>query len=385
MDRRSSRRIMRRRRSSGGIAVVVVLVLIATIAVGVIAATTFSGNPQPTPLHTVNDGIGTSSTPDHSQQPATADPETADPATTSPELTDPATPDPASTGPEPTETPIKTVEQSSFHGTLAAQSAVLVDSDGKVLYALQDGEKRYPASTTKVLTALVALENGNLNDVIHIGNEVHQPKPGSSLAGLRYGENLSFSELLNALLIPSGNDAAYVIATYIGRKVSGDPKMDVTDAVNVFVGLMNKRAKELGATNSHFANPDGFQDEQHYTTALDMSLIAREAMTHKEFRQIVVKKKFKLPDYKVKDKDGNTITKSRMLENTNLLLDSSNANYLQNCTGIKTGHTSDAGYCLVSSAVKDGKSVFAVVMDSSEEDVWQDSTKLLQWALGLYN
>lgn len=270
----------------------------------------------------------------------------------------------------------------AFTGTLEAQSAVLVDEDGKVLFDERGGAKRYPASTTKVLTALVALEIGNLDDVVRVGDEANLPKPGSSTAQLRYGEKLTFAQLLNAMLIPSGNDAAYVIAAYIGRKAAGDPQMDYRDAVEAFIGLMNRRAEELGAAHSHFTSPDGYHDEQHYTTAGDMALIAREAMKHKEFREIVVKTQYKLPDVKVKDKEGRTKTQSRVLENTNLLLDDSGSEYLPGCTGIKTGHTSEAGYCLVASAARGGESVIAVVLDSTGESVWGDASALLAWGLG---
>lgn len=268
-----------------------------------------------------------------------------------------------------------------FTGALGARSAVVLGGDGDTLYSLAGDQRSYPASTTKVLTALVALENGDLSDSVRVGEEANLPKPGSSIAGLRYGERLTLEQLLHALLIPSGNDAAYVIAAHIGRSISGDDRMGEEEAVGVFVQRMNSRAKELGAVHSRFANPDGYHDEQHYTTAGDMALIAREAMTHSAFRQIVAKTSYALPDVRVKDKDGKQITQHRVLENTNELLNSGSPYYMDACNGIKTGHTSEAGYCLIFSAGQGGESVLAVVMGSGQESVWADSAQLLQWGL----
>lgn len=268
-----------------------------------------------------------------------------------------------------------------FAGMLGARSAVVLDANGDTLYSLAGDERRYPASTTKVLTALLAVENGNLSDSVAVGEEANLPKPGSSIAGLRYGERLTLEQLLHALLIPSGNDAAYVIAAHIGRKIGGDDRMGDEEAIALFVQRMNTRAIELGAEHSHFANPDGYHDEQHYTTAADMARIAQAAMKHSPLRQIVAKASYALPDVRAKDKDGKLTTQRRVLKNTNELLDRASPYYMKSCSGIKTGHTTEAGYCLVSAAIKGGASVLAVVMDSAQESVWEDSSQLLQWGL----
>jgi len=225
------------------------------------------------------------------------------------------------------------------------------------------------------------VENGDLSDSVSVGEEANLPDPGSSLAGLRYGERLTLEQLLNALLIASGNDAAYVIAAHIGRAISGDDQMGYEEAIGVFVQRMNSRAKELGAVHSHFANPDGYHDEEQYTTAGDLALIAREAMTHSSLQQIVARSNYALPDVRAKDVDGKQTTQHRVLTNTNELLDSASPYYLKTCNGIKTGHTPEAGYCLISSAAQGGRSVLAVVMDGAQESVWMDSAELLQWGL----
>ncbi len=281
--------------------------------------------------------------------------------------------------------PVKSTAQATssgrFSGTLSARSVVLLDGDGNTLYALAADERRYPASTTKVLTALVAVENGDLSDSVRVGEEANLPWPGSSVAGLRYGERLTLEQLLNALLIPSGNDAAYVIAAHIGRAISGDNQMGYEEAIAVFVQRMNSRARELGAVHSHFANPDGNDDEEQYTTAGDMALIAREAMTHSSLQQIVARTEYTLPDVRARGNDGTQTSQHRVLTNTNELLDSASPYYLKTCNGIKTGHTTEAGYCLISSATQGGRSVLAVVMDGDQESVWTDSGELLQWGL----
>jgi D-alanyl-D-alanine carboxypeptidase (penicillin-binding protein 5/6) len=281
----------------------------------------------------------------------------------------------------PTQTPESVAANARYTGSMEALSAILVDGDGGVLYDKQADERRYPASTTKILTALLALESGSLDEKVRVGAEADIPPADASRAGLRYGENLTVRQLLNALLIPSGNDAAYVLAAYVGRRAAGDPGMDAAEAVEKFVGMMNAWARELGASHSHFVNPDGYQDGDHYTTARDMALIARKAMEFDEFRKIVSTKQYKLPDVTGKDEKGNPKKITRLFANTNDLLKEGNPWYVESCTGIKTGHTSDAGFCLVSSAKRNGAEIIAVVMGSGEESVWRDSAALLQWGI----
>ncbi len=351
MRSRPDKRIMRPRRGVGGAVAVAVAVLtvaafvaLLIVASNLIADDRLSPTPRPT-LQGVTDARNVSN-------------------------------------PQQTDAQIKPVQHSSsFTKPLAAGSAVLLDDTGKVLYSMDSGERRYPASTTKVLTALLALEYGAMDDVIKVGDEANLPKPGSSSAGLRYGEKLTLNDLLHALLIPSGNDAAYVIAAYTGRKIGGDDRMDYHEAVRLFVERMNSRAKELGATHSRFMNPDGFHEEEHYTTAWDMALIARQAMTHDSFRQVVATGQYALPDIKIKDENGKSATRHRVLQNTNELIDSSSPCFLDSCTGVKTGHTSQSGYCLISAAECQGRSVLAVVMGSTQEGIWRDSSSLLQWGL----
>lgn len=274
--------------------------------------------------------------------------------------------------------------KASFAGyiNLTASNAILFDIHrGSVLFEKNSKERCYPASTTKILTALIAIENCDLHDEVTVGDEANFPPVGSSKAGIRYGEKLTMEQLLNCMLIPSGNDAAYTIAVNAARKISGNMKLGNREAVQFFCEFMNKRAKELGAKDSRFVNPDGFHNIEHYTTAYDLCLIAREAVKHKEFRDIICKDGYKIPDVKIIDKNGKQHLESRILINTNKLILKNNAHYYKFATGGKTGHTDEAGYCLVSSAEADGKDILAVIMNSTKENVWSDSTKLLEFGI----
>lgn len=266
---------------------------------------------------------------------------------------------------------------------LTAEYAILIDMDsGEVLFDKNADSKCYPASTTKILTALLALENAAMDESFVAGEEVNFINPESSIAGIRYGEKLTLEQLLYGLLIASGNDAAYTIAVNTAGKMPGGEELCGWDAVRFFTDRMNQRAKELGAKTSNFANPDGFHHDQHYSTAHDIALIALEAMKHPQFKEIVRTEGFRLPGVAVIDRNGEERIEQRYLINTNRLL-LKGSDYYPYVTGVKTGHTDKAGYCLVSSAEKDGRTVLAVVMKSTEEKVWMDSRILLDYGLSL--
>jgi len=269
---------------------------------------------------------------------------------------------------------------------LDAESAVLIEQEtGRVLYEKNKDEKLYPASTTKILTALLAIENGNLDEIITVGNEVNLTPRDSSLACIDVGEQITLKDLLIGLMVSSGNDAALAIGAHIGRTVAGDPDMPYTEALDKFYELMNKRAAELGATNSHFANPHGYHRQDHYTTAYDLALIAREAMKHEVFREIVQITYMEYPDWNEVDKNDPTKKATRYWVNKNRLLDkNSEEYYYPYATGIKTGYTSQSGHCLVSSASKDGMNLIAVVLKSSKNGQWTDSIKLLEYGFEHY-
>lgn len=254
-----------------------------------------------------------------------------------------------------------------------AESAILMHAEtGKVLYEKNIHSKMYPASTTKILTALLLMETFKPEETIAVGDEINLVGLDSSMSGIIKGEELTIEELMWALLLPSGNDSSYTAAVQVARKKSGNASMPVQEAISYFSELMNKRARELGAKNSNFVNPDGYHDENHYSTAYDLALIAREAMKNELFRKIVSTYIYARKD----TKNNNDLP----WVNRNELINKNSKHYYANATGIKTGHTTPAGYSLVSSASKNGMDLIAVVLkDAAEESRWIDSKALFEY------
>jgi D-alanyl-D-alanine carboxypeptidase (penicillin-binding protein 5/6) len=262
---------------------------------------------------------------------------------------------------------------------IEGQAAVLLEKNsGKFLYTKEEEQRLYPASTTKILTALVVLENCQPDEIVTIGEEINLLGYKGSSAGLTEGEQLTVEDLLKGLMLPSGNDAANVLATYVSRKLAQDKAMEAEAGLKYFADLMNKRALEAGAQNSHFVNAHGLHDESHYTTALDLAKIASQAMDNPTFRAIVKTGKYEV-ELKNKSELGNG--EAKVWTNTNKLLDPDSTYYLAKATGIKTGFTTPAGYCLVSSASGNGLELIGVVLNTSSTGRWTDTTKLLTFGL----
>lgn len=256
---------------------------------------------------------------------------------------------------------------------ITAQSAVLYScADGKTLVAKRSDNLVYPASTAKLLTAIIALRYVPLSDAVTVGDELDLVQPHSSLAYLAKGQQLTMDTLLHALLIPSGNDAAYTIAAHTGRVIAGNPALSPSEAVSVFVNTMNQIAAELGMKNSFFTNPDGYDDPKQQTTAEDLALLGAEFVKHPELTAIT-----SLFSYDAVFTSGERIT----WKNTNALIDASNANYVSECIGLKTGSSAYSGNCLVSAFTHGGQSYIAVVMNSSKAARWSDSILLYQYLI----
>ena len=203
----------------------------------------------------------------------------------------------------------------------------------------------YPASTTKILTAILAIENCDLSEIVTVKNSSIQSIPdGYSTAYLVDGEELSIDELLQVLLVHSANDAAVVLADHISGSVAN------------FSNLMNTKATEIGCKNTHFVNPNGMHSDDHYTTPYDLSLIANYCMQNSAFRKYVSMSKCTI---KATNKSA-----ARQYSSTNELLKSSSKYYIENCIGIKTGTTTQAGNCLVSEFSKDALELICVVLGS---------------------
>ena len=265
------------------------------------------------------------------------------------------------------------LEPPEFHG----KNAILVDANyDEILYEVGGHDKVYPASITKVMTALLtleAIESGKLTAQTQItasATAATIPK-GSSTANIKAGEVLTVEQLLYCLLLPSANEAAQILAETVG----GD--------IDTFVGMMNDKAKELGCENTHFANPHGFHDPDHYTTPYDITLFMKAAMEYDLFQKIVTGPNYTIP--------ATNLSEQRTIRNTNAL--TSNWKYLgylySKGTGGKTGSTDEAGKCLVETAKKGDTYLISVVMGEPEtitladgsEKVAQfyDTIQLLNW------
>lgn len=236
---------------------------------------------------------------------------------------------------------------------LSAAGAILVDLDtGQVLYEKNADTPFYPASTTKIMTALLALERGKLDDVITCGESVRNVD-GSRIY-LEVGEQETLRDLLYAMMLSSANDAAVAIAEHYGGTVER------------FVALMNAKAAELGATNTHFVTPNGLHNPAHVTTARDLAVIARAAMQNPVFAQIVSTREHDMP-WPVKNS-------TRQLYNINDLLYS-----FDGAIGVKTGYTTQAHHTLVGAAARNGMRLLSVTLRSDLSHRFADARALLTW------
>jgi len=236
-------------------------------------------------------------------------------------------------------------------------AAMLVDANtGKVLYEKNINDKRYPASTTKIMTAILALEHCSLDEVATVSYDAIFTVPsGYANANLQLGEELTINELLHVLLIPSANDAANVIAEHIAGSISS------------FANMMNSKAVEIGCTNTHFVNPSGIHDEEHVSTARDLAIMAMYAMKNDTFRSLVKETFYSLPATNKYD------TTDRVFKTTNDLLrvnnyDRADNYYYKNAIGIKTGYTSAAKNCIVAGAERDGLEFIAVILGAEQTE-----------------
>ena len=264
----------------------------------------------------------------------------------------------------------KTLPKSFIDRNTAATSIVLANiTDGQVLYRKNADAKCYPASMTKLLTALVVLENATPETPITVGREVNMISAGSSRAYLTVGTRMTVEQLLYAMLLPSGNDAAYVLAVQVGRLIANDQNLEQRAAVNLFVEKMNKKATELGCTASHFANPDGYHDDNHYTTPDDMLKIATAALQNHIIATVTATKSL-----------HTTLLSGQSVswENTNRLRHDDDSFYYEGAVGLKTGFTDPAGYCLAAAATREGRTAVAIIMRAdSATSRFEDARGLL--------
>lgn len=229
----------------------------------------------------------------------------------------------------------------------------------EALYEQNPDERIYPASLTKILTAYTALQYAEPEAVFTVASEQSLVKKGSSRCQVWPGHRLSLQDLLTGMLMASGNDAAYTVAVNVARTVHPDTTLSDEQAVSAFCDLMNTTAQSLGAVNSHFTTPDGWDDSNQYSTVRDLALLTKAAMEVDIIREIVAS-----PKKRVTFASGHIAEWS----NTNSLLHSESPHYLPEATGFKTGSTSKAGKCLIATVRIDNVEYIAVVTGCSDND-----------------
>ena len=264
---------------------------------------------------------------------------------------------------------------------IKSESVVLTDQKtGKVLYEKDSHKRLYSASITKILTALLIIDNIDLNETITVGKEIDLVAHDASDAGLTIGEKLSGQDLIWALMLPSGNDAAYTAAVAIARKKTGNASMSIQEAVKYFSDMMNKRAQDIGAKESSFVNPDGYPEDNHYSTAYDLALIAGETMKNAHFREVVGTYAYTAKDEASSQSSVKSKKEPPTWYNKNQLINKKSKYYYMYATGIKTGYTSLAGYCLASSASKNEMDLIAIVLKAGKEETrLVDSKNLFEY------
>ena len=251
------------------------------------------------------------------------------------------------------------VRHSAFDTEDEFHAISLLDiQEGKVIHAEDIHEKLYPASTTKLMTAYLALKHGNLEDEVVVSANAQEIPIDSSRAGLRIGDKLLLKDLLYALMLPSGNDAAVAIAEH------------VAGSVDEFVALMNEEAFRLGATNTHFVNPHGYQDENHYTTAYDLYLMFNACMVIPEFQTIISSPYYEL---QITQQNG-TYRNERWTQSNWYINGNAKDPEGMNSIGGKTGTTDEAGSCLITLFEDEQKKPYlAIIMGAENRPVIYDN------------
>lgn len=252
---------------------------------------------------------------------------------------------------------VEATTNSAEEPNINSRSAIVFDRNSKeVIYGKDENTKKKMASTTKIMTCIVVLEKGELTDTVIVSKNA--AGTGGSRVGLKTGDKATVQDLLYGLMLCSGNDAAVALAEHVGGSVEG------------FAELMNAKAKELNLSNTNFVTPHGLDNENHYTTAYELAIMADYGLKNKTFRSIVGTKNITI----------NINGKPRNLNNTNELLGSVSGVY-----GVKTGFTNGANRCLVSSCKRDNLDIITVVLGADTKKFrTQDSLKLINYAMNNY-
>ncbi len=283
---------------------------------------------------------------------------------------------PVETIPEPTLSPEASPYDADHPENLEPEqlyglSAVLMTANkGEIIFEKDAYAIRYPASTTKILTVLLGIMMvDDLNQKVIVSDTAMDIPADSSTMGLHAGEEIRFIDVLYGTMLLSGNDGANVIA----ETVSG--------SIPAFVDLMNQTAQVYGCENTHFVNAHGYHDDNHYTTAFDMALIAREAMENETFRKIAGTVTYAIPRTNMQRARTITTKSEYMLPGSD---DNPNKYYFPDATGIKTGSHSHSGYCFVGAASRDGVDLISVVFFTGRRARWADTIKLMNYGFSQY-
>lgn len=303
--------------------------------------------------------------------------ETAKPKPTEPtptvKPTAPTPPPPTeATQPEP---PASTEATTPAPRQITARQYFIYDCNTNTFIATlgQPDDRVYPASITKLLTIHVALQYLTPETAITAGEELNMVSWDSSIAKIKAGDVLTVQQLIAGMLLPSGNDAAHVIACYAGRMIAQNPALEATAAVQVFVDAMNTHAAQLGMTGSHFMNPDGMHNENHYTCFADLVILGKLSMGNPLIMQYAATPGMEVPLH------GENI----LWKNTNQLINPGSSHYCPYAVGLKTGRTDAAGNCLLSAYLIDDQQLLIGVFGApSEKDRFEDTLQLFnQWFL----
>ena len=255
-------------------------------------------------------------------------------------------------------------------GTYGEAAIVMEVESGSILYAKNIDDHHFPASITKLLTALVAFENGKFEDPVVFSHEsLAFLEPGDAYIGMKEGNQITLEQALYATLLASANEGAYGVAESVGKNKGHDYAW--------FLEQMNKRCRELGGENSNFANPHGLHDENHYTCARDMALIGRELFKHPEFFEIVRTLQYTIP--------ASETTEEHVFQQKHKMLKEGNANYYEFAIGGKTGYTSEAMSTLVTMADNGNMQLVCVVLKTHGVNVYPDTRNLLEYAFANFS
>ncbi len=251
---------------------------------------------------------------------------------------------------------------------ITADAAILMDVDtGTILYKKNINTKHYPASITKILTVLVAVENSRMDEVVTFSHDSVYKTEGSGISR-DVGEKMTMEQCLYAVMLESANECAYAVAEHIAG------------SMQKFVKMMNDRAKQLGCKNTNFANPHGLPDENHYVTAKDMAVIARAAYENETFRLLCGTKRYTIPPTNKHREPTYLVNHHKML------YPKDTAEYLYDyCTGGKTGYTIAAGSTLVTYAQKEGMTLLTVILKGTSPNYWNETRSLLEFGFENFN